>query len=149
VRAPETLQAEAGPGGQETTTTKAPSKTEFVTQANALCAALEKQLDEIEKGAEYNDTPQGTADAADKMADLTDKTLSDLKALPQPAEDPKTLTDMYDGLGKGVAMLRELGQAAAAQDKVKTGDVVMRMETHMDIVNAKAAAYGLAECAKS
>jgi hypothetical protein len=61
----------------------APSRAEFVKNAEQICADAAKQLNDLGKAT----TPDEVADQLDKVIDETQKSVDDLKGLEQPEGD--------------------------------------------------------------
>jgi hypothetical protein len=96
----------------------APSKDEFVKDAETICADAAKQLNDLGKAT----TPEEVADQLDKVIDETQKSVDDLSGLDRPegdaGEQAKKFVDALESdiEDKGIPALEKLRDAIKDKD---------------------------------
>jgi hypothetical protein len=131
----------------------APSKAEFATSADKVCAKAKKSLQNIGTGAKTRDD---VAKAVDKVIDETQSSLDELKALDQPDGDAGAAADKFiaalehDIKDKGIPALEKLRDAARANDQQAAQQAIAQLQA-IDSGNTDklAVAAGAKGCANS
>jgi hypothetical protein len=109
----------------------APSKAEFGTSADKVCANAEKALSNIGKGATSREE---IAQAVDKVIDQTENSLDDLKDLDRPDGSAGEAADKFlDALesdieDKGIPALKKLRDAARDNDQKAAQEAIAELQ---------------------
>ena len=116
--------ASCGGGGD------APSKAEFATDANKICAEAEQSLKDLSKST----TPDELANALDKGIDETQKSVDKLKDLERPDGDAGEAADKFVSAletqieDKGIPVLEDLRDAIKDNDQKAAQDAYQRLQ---------------------
>ncbi|MGH2996554.1 MAG: hypothetical protein ACRDON_11665 [Gaiellaceae bacterium] len=115
---------------------------ELITQADAICAKYEEQLNALE-------TPQSLEDVerlAEEGKPIVEEGVNELKAL----EPPEDLEDEWDKLMEqndaNVALIDELSEAAASGDQARVQEVAAEAQRQDEETDQLAREIGLEEC---
>ena len=109
----------------------APTKAEFGANADKVCAAAEKSLSDVGKGATSR---QEIADAVDKVINRTKDSLDKLKALDRPDGSAGKAADKFisalqsDIEDKGIPALQKLRDAARSNDQKAAAQAVAQLQ---------------------
>lgn len=110
-----------GPGTEQgATLADQPSRSDYIERADQICQVLYEQRDPLEvdaaEAAQQNDADRG-ADVLDNAADITDRRLDELEALPVPEGDEQRVDAI-------LASGREVAESARkAADAIRGDDV--------------------------
>jgi hypothetical protein len=116
---------------------------EYVRKANAICGDATEAIDALPE-------PGSLLELADSVPDLlliAQTELASLRALEPPTDEAEQLDPtLFEILDRQIGLLGDLGEAAAADDIVRTQEVVVRASALSAQGSAIATAYGLIEC---
>lgn len=110
------------------------SRSDFIDQGNAICAAGNLAVDEIGKSIDPNDEDQLLTAIQEQVVPLVRSQIDDLRDLGYPDGDKETLSAMYDDTVE-VLDAWEDDPALALDDE------------RMGPINERLGDYGLTECA--
>ncbi|MDX6582463.1 MAG: hypothetical protein QOI10_1647 [Solirubrobacterales bacterium] len=119
------------------------SQEEFVSQANAICADLNTQLEGLKPPT--ND-PASIADFASQGLAIIEPVFEQLQALTPPADLQSQFDDYVAAAQQSIDKEKELQAAAEAGDAGQVKSLVAYLNAHSN--DPAARALGLDECAK-
>jgi hypothetical protein len=135
----------APPSSAPTAVAGTGAKAAFVAGANAVCKATNTQLDKL--GNDLNDpTAAQDADVLDKGAGLMQSMLDQLHALPQPPDDPVTLSAFYDASAQAVAVVRQAASQLRAGDLSALTNLSTQAAPLNTTADRAAVRFGMTEC---
>jgi hypothetical protein len=153
-----TLAASCGGGGGSSSST-ALSKTDFISQADAICTKYDQQFtNDVQPTYPSSDpTAASTSDEdvkkfADPLSathDLYSKQLDELRALTPPADFQTQYASALSSLDTSLSAISEAADAAANADRQGVTVAVQKGQTASTAANTIAQAYGLKVCGKS
>jgi hypothetical protein len=133
-----------------TTTTMDPAKRVFLEEGNAICdamnAEIEAALDEF--GPDGPQSLQEFAEAVTVTTDLLEAAVADLRELQPPPGDEAIVEDLLDSVDELVPMSRDFADAFAAEDRVAIAELSDVLGRGTSEVNDDFEAYGLDVCAQ-
>ena len=136
-----------GRGGSDepsNTSGEAPTKAEFIKQADAICQDAQDELGEFREAE-----PESLDELADLVAEAaraTDPLVDDFRALGAPEGDEEVVNEYLSLVEQNAALLRRLEEAAEAGD---TSEVQTYLEDLRDIAERQeglAQGYGFEVC---
>lgn len=123
--------------------------TDFLAKGNAICATMNRQSEALsqqyKQGAK---SPAATQKLLDANGDLIEKSVADLKALPQPAGDEAKLAGMYAEVDQLASMSHQMATAAGQGNAQLVNQLQADGKRQQTAANASFNAYGLTECGK-
>jgi hypothetical protein len=134
---------DSGTSKAATTTVAAVTKSDFISQANALCQTMKDRANAI---PDPGSDPNTFADALDEVVGITDETLAKLRALPTPAGDEATLEAIFTKVDALGADYRQLASALRAGDAATAEQLQATVAADLTAANTAANDYGLTVC---
>jgi hypothetical protein len=135
-----------------TTVDPVAAKEAFLADGNAICKAMNEEAAAL--AAAYGpDGPTNASEASELLlanADLIDRAVTDLRALPQPPGDEAQLDAMYTKVGELTTITRTVAAAFAAGDTANAEQqIATEGKAASSAANTASTDYGLVECAKT
>jgi len=118
------------------------SREELITQADAICAKYEEQLNALE-------TPQSLEDIerlAEEGKPIVENGVNELKALEPPADLEEQWDELMEQNDANVALIDELSEAAASGDQARVQEVAAEAQRQDEETDRLAREIGLEEC---
>ena len=117
-------------------------KAGYVVRAEALCNEASSALDDIPEASSL----RGEARVIETGVRILDTLVADLRALTPPPGDEATLHEFYAAQQQVIDKAKEAGAAAGAGNERLFGTIVEQFKVLTTAANAKADAYGIADC---
>jgi hypothetical protein len=142
--------AGCGGGGESSTSTTASgeplTKQELIAKGDAICKQARTQFEQLQQNPPT--TPQGAATLTQKLIDISETELSQLRDLNPPASLKSSLDDYVGALDKNIRVLKQ--GLKAAQQNDATGYAKAQAETVSEQVKRLqlARAVGFEECSR-
>jgi hypothetical protein len=138
-----------GGGGSSTSTTASGeplTKQELIAKGDSICQQAREQFQQLQQSPPT--TAEGAATLTQKLIDITDSELAQLRDLSPPSSLQSSLDDYLKALEKNVAILRQGLKAAQANDA--TGYAKAQAKTVSQQVERLqlARAVGFKECSR-
>jgi hypothetical protein len=138
-----------GGGGSGTSTTASGeplTKQELIAKGDAICRQARTQFEQLQQNPPT--TPQGAATLTQKLIDISESELSELRDLNPPAALKSSLDDYVGALDKNISVLKK--GLKAAQQNDATGYAKAQAETVSEQVKRLqlARAVGFRECSR-
>jgi hypothetical protein len=131
------LAAGCGGGGEEPL-----SKADFQSQANAICATYEKQLNALGTPSSIDEVP----DFVQQALVILNKEIDEIAALNPPDELQSDFDKMIAASNKTKAAANDLSAAAKSGDQAAVQKALEEGNAASDEADQLAAGLGLAEC---
>ena len=125
----------------------APSKANYLTQANAICADMNAAS--IAVSREYSSKPVTAENEAALLranADIIESTITKLRALPRPRGDEATLKSAFDKAAELPPAARALATAVEDGDQSRIPALQAAGDKAQAAANQAADSYGLTTC---
>jgi hypothetical protein len=121
------------------------SKQEFQTQANAICAKYDKQLQAIGSPTSIDEIP----DLVDQILVIVDKEIDEVSALNPPEELQSDFDKMLAATDRTKAAAADLSEAAKAGDQAAVQQALEEGNAASRDADELAAKLGLTDCNSS
>jgi hypothetical protein len=118
------------------------SKAAYITRADAICLRASR----AETAIPQPQTPGQLAGYVKRVYSLERRVVSDLRALPAPAEDQTTLASMLDSVDRALAFESDVEAAARTGNQSRINDAQAKGATYLNRANVLASRYGFTEC---
>lgn len=118
------------------------TKEEFITQADAICAAAEEEIADLERPT----NPDQIDDFVERARELTENTLEQLRELEPPEADAEELERMLDAIQRAVDQLPDLAEAAKTNDTQAIADASREVQEATETSREIASEYGFEKC---
>ena len=133
----------AGCGGDDDD--EAPSKQEFIAQADAICQKADKEQAAAGKSPAYGDNFSDPAFLSSYNA-ATKDALKRLKALDAPESERKAFSEVLSAVERSVAAIERQLAALRAKDTPKQSEANRDWITSYGDIQASSGAFGLTRC---
>jgi hypothetical protein len=148
----------ASSAGPQTSTnpSEAPTKTQFIKQADAICtsatAALKDQQKAVNAAADAVNTSntatnrRALAEAMRNAIDVASPMLDKLRALDPPAADRVTISKYLDGIATQIDLLSQFARAVDSNDGSAVTSLSQQLDTERATTKGLAQGYGFKYC---
>ncbi len=138
--------AGSGSTTAESTESAPITREQFVEMADAICAANDEEQDQLRVELDNASSPEEAAEIYDRVANLSEGTISEITALPPPAGDEATIDELAALQTEGVELIRALAAAVRADDQATGVDIIAQLEQNDTERDAGDAAFGFKAC---
>lgn len=118
------------------------SKGEFQSQANAICAKYQKQLDAVQEPQNLDQIPE----LVDQALKIIDQEIAEISRLNPPADFQSDVDRMIDQAGKTKKAAADLSDAATAKDQAAVQKALREGTAASDEADKIASGLGLNSC---
>lgn len=118
------------------------SKSEWIEQADAICAQADEDVDALTEPSTLDEIPEFTETASE----ISREALTELRALQPPEEDQATVDEMLDLVEQQIELGEQIGEAASDGDQEEVQRLAAEAEPLEAEANEKARQYGLEDC---
>ncbi len=132
--------------GATTTESTSGTREEFIEMADAICAANDGAQDALRTELDSAGSPEEAADIYDRLADLSEDTISQITSLPRPEGDEAAIEDLAAVQTEAAVLVRGLAEAVRANDQARGEDLIAQLGQNAAEGDAGDEAFGLQVC---
>jgi hypothetical protein len=133
----------AGCGGDGGDGAESLSKSEWIEQADEICAQADEDVEALTDPTTLDEIGAFT----DEASGISRDALADLRALRPPEEDQATVDEMLDLVEQQIEIGEQIGEAARNGDEAEVERLVAEAEPLEAEADEMARQYGLEDCA--